>query len=141
MSICRVLIAYEILESKYFKNGKSAQKIPKKHIIPIKDYIKGVFSMPFSAILFIVSILVVIGIISVTEAIIRVIIKGKNPPDTVLIKVTEDSKNLDLILREILRKYPFSKIEIDSRALDSDSEKLLELIKKDFPDVKINPPK
>lgn len=97
--------------------------------------------MPFSAILFIVSILVVIGIISVTEAIIRVIIKGKNPPDTVLIKVTEDAKNLDLILREILRKYPFSKIEIESPALDSNSQKLLELIKKDFPDIKINPPK
>ncbi len=97
--------------------------------------------MPFSAILFIVSILVVIGIISVTEAIIRVIIKGKNPPDTVLIKVTEDAKNLDLVLREILKKYPFSKIQIDSGSLDSDSEKLLELIKKDFPDIKINPPK
>ena len=97
--------------------------------------------MPFSAILFIVSILVVIGIISVTEAIIRVIIKGKNPPDTVLIKVTEDAKNLDLMLREILRKYPFSKIQIDSDSLDSDSEKLLEIIKKDFPDIKINPPK
>ena len=97
--------------------------------------------MPFSAILFIVSILVVIGIISVTEAIIRVIIKGKNPPDTVLIKVTEDAKNLDLMLREILIKYPFSKIQIDSDSLDSDSEKLLEIIKKDFPDIKINPPK
>ena len=97
--------------------------------------------MPFSAILFIVSILVVIGIISVTEAIIRVIIKGKNPPDTVLIKVTEDAKNLDLMLREILIKYPFSKIQIDSDSLDSDSEKLLEIIKKAFTDIKINPPK
>ena len=97
--------------------------------------------MPFSAILFIVSILVVIGIISVNEAIIRIIIKGKTPPDTVLIKVTEDAKNLDLMLREILIKYPFSIIQIDSDSLDSDSETLLEIIKKDFPDIKINPPK
>ncbi len=97
--------------------------------------------MPFSTLLFIVSILMVIGIISITEVILRILIKGKNPPDTVLIKMTDQRENLEMILRGILRKYPFSKIQIDSAVLDAESEKLLEIIKRDYPDIKINPPR
>lgn len=96
--------------------------------------------MPFSIVLFIVSILMVIGIISITEVVLRILIKGKNPPDTVLIKVTDQTENLEMILRGILRKYPFSKIQIDPTALDAESIKLLDIIKRDYPDIKINPP-
>lgn len=97
--------------------------------------------MPFSAIVFIVSVLMVIGVIAIAEALIKIFIKGKNPPDTVLIKVTHDTENLDLILRDILMKYPFSNIQIAPDSLDEKTNKLLEIIKKDYPEIKINPPK
>ena len=97
--------------------------------------------MPFSAIVFIVSVLMVIGVIAIAEALIKIFIKGKNPPDTVLIKVTHDTENLDLILRDILMKYPFSNIQIDPDSLDEKTNRLLEIIKKDYPEIKINPPK
>lgn len=96
--------------------------------------------MPFSTVLFIVSILMVIGIISVTEGILRIFIKAKNPPDTILIKVTDEKENLDLILRDILRKYPFSKLQIESEVFDDNTKKLLDVIKKDYPEIKINLP-
>ncbi len=90
--------------------------------------------MPLSAILSIVSVLMVIGIISLTDAIIRIFLRQKAHPKYVVLFFLHDDK-LEYELSKAARKYPGAKIIINSSDLDKTNKMRLNILKRDYPNI------
>ena len=93
--------------------------------------------MPLSLLFFTVSVLMVTGVISLTDAFIRLILNPKSSPKSVILYCADSPETIEYHIRKIIKKYPYSKICVNIPSTVSDSGKIAELIKKDYPYISI----
>jgi len=93
--------------------------------------------MPLSLIFFTVSILMVTGVISLTDAFIRLLLNPKSSPKSVIIYCADSPETIEYHIKKIIKKYPYSKISVNLPPSASDSSKIAEIIKKDYPYISI----
>ena len=94
--------------------------------------------MPLSAVLFIVSVLSVIGIITIADALMRVILREKLNPETVILYLPENSDDIEYKLRCLAKKYPESKLIIKYGEKNKDTEKIFKILKRNYPNLSIH---
>ena len=93
--------------------------------------------MPLSLIFFTVSVLMVAGIISLTDALIRLILHPKSSPKSVIIYIPDSPETLEFYIKKTIKKYPYSKITVHIPNFSAESKKITELLKKDYPYLSI----
>ena len=93
--------------------------------------------MPLSLIFFTVSVLMVAGIISLTDAVIRLILNPKSSPKSVIIYIPDSPETLEFYVKKTIKKYPYSKITVHIPVFSEESKKIAEILKKDYPYITI----
>lgn len=93
--------------------------------------------MPLSLIFFIVSVLMVVGIISLTDAVIRLILHPNSSPKSVIIYIPDSPETLEFYIKKTIKKYPHSKITVHIPVFSEESKKITELLKRDYPYISI----
>lgn len=93
--------------------------------------------MPLSVMLFIVSTLMVIGIISLTDALIRLILRSEQSPKSVDIWISDSCDTIECTLKHIVVKYPDSKIIINSTHPTEETKQILKIIKRTYPNISL----
>lgn len=96
--------------------------------------------MPLSLIFFTVSVLMVAGIISLTDAVIRLILNPKSSPKSVILYIADSSENLEYYIKKTVVKYPYSKITVHIPHSNEEIQTIASLLKKDYPYIKIIEP-
>lgn len=93
--------------------------------------------MPLSMMIFIVSLLMVIGIISLTDALIRLLLHKKTAPESVVLWICSSPEAIEHTVKKIKRKYPCSRIIISNSLHSDETEKILDILKKDYPNLSV----
>ena len=89
--------------------------------------------MPLSLILSIVSVLMVIGIISITDSLLKLFFKKKTSPADVIVHIKSRDEPIEYIIKKIIKKYPCSNIIIEHSVLSYEEREILDIIKKNHP--------
>ena len=93
--------------------------------------------MPLSLIFFTVCVLMVAGIISLTDAVIRLILNPKSSPKSVIMYIPDSPETLEFYIKKTIKKYPYSKITVHIPTHSNETKKITELLKKDYPYISI----
>lgn len=92
--------------------------------------------MPVSVIVAIVSVLFVVGIISLSDALLRVFMRSKNSTDTLVVLALFEPEDAEQAVRYAIKKHPAAKIIVKSFTAEKD-KKILEIINKKYPGIVI----
>ena len=93
--------------------------------------------MSLSLMLFIVSVLMVIGIISLADALIRIIVRTKNGPESVVLWISGPDK-MEYSIKKAVKKYPSSKIIIEREEADEETDRMLKILQREYPYILIH---
>ena len=89
--------------------------------------------MPLSLILSIVSVLMVIGVISITDSLLNLFFKKKFAPSSIIIHIKSPDEPIEYTIKKIIKKHPSSEIIINNKALSEEEQEILEILKKKHP--------
>lgn len=93
--------------------------------------------MPLPAMLSVVCILCAVGVICLTESVLRILLREKTNPHTVIIYMSAQTDDIEYRLRRIVKKYPASRIVISCDGFEKKAEALFTVLKKKYPLISI----
>ncbi len=93
--------------------------------------------MSLSVMISVVSVLMVIGVISLTDALLKVFIKKKSSPEAVIVYIKSPDEPIEYTTKKIMKKHPTSKIIIDNNTLSDEDLKIIDIIKKHHPYIRV----
>ncbi len=90
--------------------------------------------MPANILAAVIAILLIIGIISLLDSVLRLYIRTSADTDTLVVLAISSPENTEQALRYAIKKHPAAKLIVKSFTAEDD-EKILEIIKKKYPEV------
>lgn len=89
--------------------------------------------MTFSWMIFIVSVSVVISIILLTNALIRISIRSKKAPPSIVLFISESDEPIEYSIKRLIKKYPQAKITVHCSGASKETLKILDILKRSYP--------
>ena len=89
--------------------------------------------MTISWMIFTVSVLVVISIIMLTKALIRVSIRAKKAPPSIVLFVSEADEPIEYFIKKLIKKYPHAKITVHCSDASDEALKILGILQREYP--------